>query len=169
MGTIERKGWYQSGSEPRRPVWNARNKVTTLGAVTHDGESLYFSTEEYLTADHAIQLVEALKQEFGEKLIVLLDQASYFYAKDLWEHVSGTRSIDTVGDTSIKCAEGDELKVWYFPSHLPELNPVESCWNQFKNWYKYRLIETLPELKATLPEAFRSISEPDLLDYISPC
>lgn len=134
--------------------------------MTHDGNSLYLSTEEYLTADHAIQLVEALKQEFGEKLIVLLDQASYFYARDLWEHVSGTQSIDTVDDTSIKCAEGDKLKVWYFPSHLPELNPVESCWNQFKDWYKYRFIETLAEVKATLPEAFTSISEPDLFDHI---
>ncbi|WP_366955432.1 transposase, partial [Pseudomonas aeruginosa] len=56
--------------------------------------------------------------------------------------------------------------VWYFPSHLPELNPVENCWNQFKNWYKYRFIETLDELTATLPDAFQSISEPDLLDYI---
>lgn len=166
VGTVERKGWYPIGSEPRRPVWNARNKVTTLGAITHDGESLYLSTEEYLTASHGIRLLEALKREFGEKLIVLLDQASYFYAKDLWEHVSGERSIETIDDTTIKCTEGDELKIWYFPSHLPELNPVESCWNQFKNWYKYRFIETLAEVKSTLPEAFRSISEPDLIEYI---
>lgn len=26
--------------------------LTTLGAVTHEGESLHLSTEEYLTADH---------------------------------------------------------------------------------------------------------------------
>lgn len=147
-------------------MWNARTKVTTLGAITHDGESLYLSTEEYLTADHAIQLVGALRREFGDKLVVLLDQASYFYAKDLWEYVSGERSTDTIDDTTIECVEGKGLRIWYLPSHLPELNPVENCWNQFKNWYKYRFIETLDELMATLPAAFRSISEPDLIDYI---
>lgn len=88
---------------------------------------VFISTEEYLTADHAIQLVEALKREFGEKLIIMLDQAPYFYAKDLWESVSGKRSLDTVDDSSIECADGDDLKIWYLPSHLPELNPVENC------------------------------------------
>lgn len=163
---MERRGWHPAGSDPRRPVWNARNKVTILGAVTHTGDSLYFSTEEYLTADHGIKLLKALKTEFGEKLIVFLDRAPYFYAKDLWEFVSGERSIDTIDDTSVACVLDESLQIWYLPPHLPELNPVENCWNQFKNWYKFRFFETLDELKATLSLAFNSISEPDVLDYI---
>lgn len=166
VGTVERKGWYPRGSEPRRPVWNARTKVTVLGAITPEGDNLYFLTEEYLTAEHAIHLLGALKREFGDKLVVFLDQASYFSAKDLWEYVSGERTTDAVDDTTIECVEGEDLRIWYLPSHLPELSPVENCWNQFKNWYKYRFIETHEELKATLPEAFQSISELDLLDYI---
>lgn len=140
--------------------------MTTLGAVTHEGESLYFSTEDYLTADHSIQLLQALKDEFGEKLIVILDRASYFYAMDLWEFVSGDRTISSIDDTSVACVKGENLQIWYLPPHLPELNPVENCWNQFKNWYKYRFIETLEELKPTLSRAFASISEPDILNYI---
>lgn len=168
VGMEERRGWYPVGSDPRSPERNARNKVTTLGAVTHEGESFYLYTDEYLTADHSIRLLQALIEEFGEKLIVILDRASYFYAKDVWEFVSGERSVETIGDTSVACSQGEKLQVWYLPPHLPELNPVEQCWNQFKGWYKYRFIETLSELKETLTSAFTSIYEPDILSYICP-
>ena len=168
VGTEERRGWYAVGSNPRRPVWNARTKVTTLGAVTHEGKSLYLSTEEYLTAEHGIAFLNALVEEFGEKLIVFLDRAPYFYAKDLWEFVSGERSVEYIDDTSIAYVSGETLQVWYFPPRLPELNPIEQCWNQFKAWYRYRFIEDLPALKRSLSTAFASINEPDILAYICP-
>lgn len=166
VGTVDRRGWYPVGSAPRRPVWNARTKVTTLGAVTHEGESLYLSTEEYLTAEHSIELLQALVEEFGEKLIVFLDRAPYFYAKDLWEFVGDERSVEYIEDTSVACVRGETLQVWYFPPRLPELNPVEQCWNQFKSWYRYRFIKDLPALKRSLSSAFASINEPNLLNYI---
>ena len=62
-----------------------------LGAVTDDGNSFYCWTEESLTADHGIQLLEALVEEFGEDLVAFLDRARHFYAKDLWEYMSGKR------------------------------------------------------------------------------
>ena len=73
--------------------------MTVLGAVTDDGDSFFCWTEENLTADHGIRLLEALKQQFGEELVVFLDRASYFYAKDLWEHVSGEEETETVSDS----------------------------------------------------------------------
>lgn len=168
VGSVERRGWYHRGSNPSRPVWNPREKVTTLGAITHEGESLYLFTEEYLDTDYGIHLLNALREEFGEKLIVLLDRAPYFYTKDLWEFVSGTRSTEYIGETSVERVTGENLQVWYFPSHLPELNPVEPCWNQFKAWYKYRFIEDMETLKRTLSSAFASITEPDILEYMAP-
>lgn len=166
VGTEERRGWYAVGSNPRRPVWNARTKVTTLGAVTHGGESLYLSTEEYLSAEHGIALLEALVEEFGERLIVFLDRAPYFYAKDLWEYVADERSVEYPDDTAVACVRGEILQVWYFPPRLPELDPIEQCWNQFKFWYRYQFIEDLPAVKRTLSTAFASINEPDILEYI---
>jgi transposase len=149
-------------------VSSSRKKVTVLKAVTHDGETLHFWTEETLTADHGVRLLGALRAKFGKKLVVLLDQASYFYAKDLWEFVSGDRSTACVGDTTVKCVRGDALQVWYFPPHLPELNPVEGCWNQLNNWFKYRLIEDLSELKAVLATALDEIPVPDIFNYLCP-
>lgn len=166
--TVRRRGWHPIGSNPELEVSSSRKKVTVLGAVTHDGDSLYFWTEETLTADHGIRVLQALVEEFGEKLVVLLDQAPYFYAKDLWEFVSGKRSIEHLDDTSIKCVSGSSLQAWYYPPHLPELNPLEHCWNQLKDWFKYRLIKKLPGLKQIISTALSSINEPDIIDYISP-
>jgi hypothetical protein len=93
-----------------------------------------------LTRFHEIRSLEALKDKFGEELVVFLDQAGYFYASDLWEHVGGERETETVGGSSVSCVRGDGLKIWYFPSKLPELNAVEGCWGQLQEWFKYRLI-----------------------------
>jgi hypothetical protein len=78
--------------------------------------------------------------------VVFLDRAGYFY-EDLWEHVSGERETETVGDSSVSCLRGDDLKVWSVPSKLPELNAVEGCWDQLQEWFKHRLIPDLSTLK----------------------
>ncbi|MEF8783758.1 MAG: transposase, partial [Haloarculaceae archaeon] len=132
-------------SEFKSPTEHEIYGQITYSAVTDDGESFYCWTEENLTRHHGIRLLEALKELFGEELVVFLDRAGYFYARDLWEHVSGERETKTVGDSSVSCVRGDNLEVWYFPSKLPELNAVEGCWDQLQEWFKYRLIENQGE------------------------
>ena len=75
--------------------------MTVLGAVTDDGDSFYCWTEENLTSQQGIWLLGALQERFGEELVVFLDRAGYFYNRDLWEHVSGERTTETVGDSSV--------------------------------------------------------------------
>ena len=94
--------------------------------------------------------------------MVFLDRAEYFYTRDLWEFVSGERETETVGDSSVSCVRGEELAGWYFPSKLPELNPVEGCWNQLYEWFKHRLIPDLPALKASILEGIDTIDEPNI-------
>lgn len=81
VGTVQRRGWYPIGSNPTIETSNSWEKVTVLGAVTDDGESFYCWTEENLKAARGIRLLEALKERFGEELVVFLDRARYFYAK----------------------------------------------------------------------------------------
>jgi len=142
--------------------------VTVLGAVTDDGDSFYCWTEDNLETQHGIWLVEALKNQFGEELVVFLDRAGYFYTRDLWEHVSGKRATETVGDSSVACVHGDDLDVWYFPPKLPELNPLEGCWDRLKEWFKHRLVPDLPTLKAQLQRGLPTVEEPNIWNYLCP-
>ena len=157
-----------TGSRPTVEVSGSREGVTILGAVSHEGESFYTWTEETLTADHGIAFLRALEAEFGENIVVLLDRAPYFYAKDLWEFVSGARSTEFVDDSSVEFVVGDSLQVWYFPPHSPDLNPVEGCWNQLDSWFNYRLIRSLDELKEMLKTSFQTISPPKISNYLCP-
>jgi len=164
--TVQRRGWYPIGSNPTIEVSSSRKSVTVLKAVTHEGDSLHCWTEENLTAQHGIRFLGALLAEFGEKLVIFLDQASYFYAKDLWEFVSGERLTECVDDTSVERVQREKLQVWYFPAHLPELNPVEGYWNKLNDWYKYRLIESLSELKTTLRTALDEVTSSGFFSYL---
>jgi hypothetical protein len=147
--------------------------VTVLGAVTDGGDSFFCWTEENLTRNHGIRLLEALKERFGEdsalseELVVFLDRAGYFYARDFWEHVSGERETETVGDSSVSCVRGDDLEVWYFPSKLPELNAVEGCWDQLQEWFNYRLMPDLSTLKEYIPRGLSAITEPNIWPHLT--
>ncbi|MFC7058037.1 transposase [Halovenus salina] len=162
-----RRGWFPIGSNPTVETSTSWESVTVLGAVTDDGDSFYCWTDENLTRFHGIRLLEALQERFGDELVVFLDRAGYFWARDLWEHVSGTRATETVGDSSVACVRGDDLEVWYFPSKLPELNAVEGCWDQLQEWFKHRLVPDLSTLEEYLRQGLSTINEPDIWPYLT--
>lgn len=157
-----------AGSDPIVDVSGSRHGVTLLGAVSRGGESFYTWSEETLTADHGISLLRALTDEFGENIVVLVDRAPYFYAKDLWEFVGGNRTTEFVDDTAVERVVGDSLQVWYFPPHSPELNPVEGCWNQLESWFNYRLVRDLDQLKTQIHAAITTIEPPQISNYLCP-
>lgn len=142
--------------------------MTVLGAITHDGRSYYCWTEENLTAAHGIRFLAGLEVEFGEKLVVLLDQAPYFYARDLWEFVSGERRTEYIGETSVERVRNQTVRAWYFPPRLPELNPVEQCWNQLEKWFNYLLVKDLSHLQEELLIALDELDEPNVFNYLLP-
>lgn len=142
--------------------------MTVLGAITHDGRSFYCWTEENLTADHGVRFLAALEATFGDQLVVLIDRASYFYAKKVWKSVSGVEATECIGDTSVERVRNDSFQAWYFPPRLPELNPVEQCWNQLEQWFNYLLIEDLPHLQEELRIALDELDEPNVFNYLLP-
>ena len=149
-------------------VSGSRYSVTVLGAVSHENESFYTWSEERLTADHGISLLRALQDEFDGKILVLVDRAPYFYAKDLWEFVGGDRETEFVDDTAVERVVGDSLQLWYFPPHAPELNPVEGCWDQLESWFNFRLVTELDQLKSLLKTAFETIDPPNISTCLCP-
>jgi hypothetical protein len=85
-------------------------------------------------------LLEALKDRYGEELVVFLDRAGYFYTRDLW----------------------------YSPPKLPELNPLEECRDRLKERVKHRLVPDLPTLKKQIKRGFPTVEEPNIWNYLLP-
>ena len=142
-------GWFREGERPTLPVSGAWDSVKLLGALTDQGETRFFECESNFTSEVTIHLLQALQQEFGEKIAVVLDNASYFTANAV---------KDFVEDTSIELI--------YFPRGSPKLNPVEECWRQFKQFLGNRSFDDIPELRDAIPAALDAIDPPNVYNYL---
>jgi hypothetical protein len=142
-------GWFPEGERPTLPVSGAWESVKLLGALTDRGETRFFDCESNFTAEVTIHLLQALQQEFGEKIAVVLDNASYFTANAVTDF-----------------AEETPVELIYLPRGSPELNPVEECWRQFKQFLGNRSFEELSQLRATIPAALDAINPPNPHNYL---
>ena len=93
--------------------------------------------------------MDALQTEFGEKLCVVLDNASYFTANAVEEFV---------GETPIELC--------YLPRGSPELNPAEECWKKLNQALGDRLFDTLDDLGDAALAALDSIKPPNFFTYL---
>lgn len=93
----------------------------------------------------------ALQTEFGEKICVVSDDASYFTANKVQEFVEDT-----------------PIELCYLPRGSPELNPAEECWQELDRELGNRLFETLEDLRGAALAALDSIKPPDVLTYFYP-
>ena len=120
-----------------------------LGAVTDNGERFIPLTPNRFNAEVAKHFLRAIQYEFGEKLAIVLDNASYFIAKTLK-----------------KQAAADGLLLGFLPSHSPELNPLESCWRQLRDGRANRLFRTVEEVKEYLSTALPTLNSPQIYEYL---
>ena len=121
---------FPEGERPSLPVTGAWDSIKLLGAVSDTGESFFLPCEENFNNDTTIRLLDALQTEFGEKICVVLDNASYFTANAVQELVEDT-----------------PIELCYLPRGSPELNPAEECWKKLSQALGDRLFDTLDELR----------------------
>jgi len=143
--------WFPEGERPTLPVSGAWESVKLLGGVTDENETFFIPCEENFTAEITTRLLEALQTRFGEKICVVLDNASYFQANAVHEY-----------------AEGTPIELCYFPRGSPELNPAEECWRQLHQRLGNRLFDTLDQLQAAVLDTLDSIEPPDIFTYLCP-
>ena len=97
----------------------------------------------------AAHFLRALQEEFGQKLVIVLDNAPYFIAKHLK-----------------KQAAKAGLLLEYLPPYAPEMNPLEQCWRQVNDGRANRLYRTLPELKTYLTSTLPTLNSPRIYEYL---
>ena len=143
--------WFPEEERPSLPVTGAWESIKLLGAVGERGETFFLPCEENVNSDTTIRLVDALLTEFGEKICVVSDNASYFTANAVEEFVEET-----------------PIELCYLPRGSPELNHVEECWRQLNQPLGNRLFDTLDELQEAALAALGGIKPPDVFTYLYP-
>ena len=147
--TAQKRGWFPVNSRPRLPVSGGRTSINLLGAVTDDGEHFISFVDGSFTGKVATHFLRALQEEFGKKLVIVLDNAPYFISKYLKKQAA------TAG-----------LLLEYLPSYAPEMNPLEQCWRQVNEGRANRLYRTLPELKSYLTSKLPALQAPKIYEYL---
>ena len=125
--------------------------IKLLGAVTDSGETFFLPCAVNFNSDTTIRLLDALRTEFGEKLCVVLDNASYFTAKAVKNFVAET-----------------PIELCYLPRGSPELNPTEQCWRYLNQSLGNRLFQSLDELQEAALAALDRFEAPNILTYLCP-
>jgi transposase len=106
------------------------------------------STNQF-NAGVAKHFLRAVQHEFGKKLVIVLDNASYFIAKTLK-----------------KQAVCGGLLLEFLPSHSPEPNSLESCWRQLRDGRANRLFLTLDDVKEYLSTALPALNLSQTCEYL---
>ena len=141
--------WFPEGERPSLPVTGTWDSIKLLGAVSDSGETFFLPCAENFNCDTTIRLLDALQTEFGEKICVVLDNASYFTANAVREFVEDT-----------------PIELCYLPRGSPELNPAEECCRQLDQELGNRLFNTLNERRDAALSALNRINIPNLFTYL---
>ena len=127
----------------------SRKGVNLLGAVTEYGNTTVLKCGGSFTSKVTIRFLEHLQAEFGEKLVVLLDQATYFTAS-------------AVKDFVVE----EPIELVYFPTGSPDLNPTEEYWRRLKQALGNRYFGTLGKIHSAIWSALDTIDPPGVYQYL---
>ena len=144
-----KRGWFPVNSRPRLPVSGVRERMNMLGAITDDGDRFIALTPNRFNAEVAKHFLRAVQHEFGQKLVIVLDNARYFIARTLK-----------------KQAAADGLLLAFLPPRSPEMNPLENCWLQLKAARANRLFRTLDDVKTHLSTTLPQLKSPEIYHYL---
>jgi len=94
-------------------VTGAWDHIELLAAGSDCGETLFLPCAENCNSDTTLRLHDALQTEFGEKICVVVINASYFTANAVQKFVEDT-----------------PIERCYLPRDVSEVDPAEECWRQ---------------------------------------
>ena len=113
--SISRKVWVQRGTKPRRLVTGLHKKIHIFGFLSEDKEKMFMSDKK-MNAKSFLRSLYKIRKRFG-KIILIIDRAPWHRAKKVQRYFTEHRR---------------ELKIIWFPTGCPDMNPVEECWRQAK-------------------------------------
>lgn len=144
-------GWFKRGERAIVEVSEQWEATKLLGALSEDCETIFYRCESNFNSEVTIHFLRSLQEEFGENLIVVLDNAPYFASKKVKEF-----------------AEDAGIDLCYLPRYSPQMNPVEECWRQLNMRLKNRLFDDIDHLNRAIQEALQVVNPPTMFNYLYP-
>lgn len=91
-------------------VGGTRHKLSMISTVTNQGKARWMIIDEAFNSDKLIEFMEALIDDAGKKVFLILDNLRVHHSKPVKKWLEENREM---------------IEVFYLPSYSPELNPDE--------------------------------------------
>ena len=147
MGVMTRSGrtWGEVGSPPKVVVSDQRGGYNVLSIVTPKGELIYDIEEKHIDGKRYIEFLQKVLEGRARPLIVIADNASFHRSKEIRDFVRAHRQ---------------KIRMFFLPTHSPELNPDEQVWNEIKHRQLGRQpIKSKPDLNRRISSALRILQQ----------
>jgi transposase len=120
IGVMTRSGrtWGEVGSPPKVVVSDQRGGYNVLSIVTPKGELIYDVEEKPINGARYIQFLQKVLEGRTRPLMIIADNVSFHRSKEV-------RDFDR--------ANRQKIRMFFLPTHSPELNPDEQVWNEVKH------------------------------------
>lgn len=115
--SVARYVWARKGSKPCILSTGVHKATCLFGVLSLDGRQL-FRQYDWVNGDNFLLFMKEAKRKFG-KFLIFLDKSN--------PHRKNKKVVEWL-KTNKNC-----IKVVWFPTARPELNPVEECWRQTKD------------------------------------
>lgn len=145
VGVSTRSGrtWGAVGQPPPVVAPDRRGGYNVLSIITAEGEMHYSLAAANINGKRYVAFLRQLLRTRTRPLIVIADRASFHRSAVVRQFVRAHRS---------------QIRLFFFPTHSPELNPDEQVWNEIK----HRRIGKQPvknkiDLKKRLRSALKSL------------
>ena len=136
---VRGRGYSRRGHTPvAYTVGGKRQKFSMISTVTNRGKTRWMIIEEAFNADKLIEFLQALIQDAGRKVFLILDNLRVHHSKPVKAWLAKHR---------------EQIEVFYLPSYSPELNPDERLNADLKQAIGSKVaVRTKAKLKAAANE-----------------
>ena len=141
---VRGRGYAPVGKTPVTfAVGGTRQKLSIVATVTNQGKRRCMIIDESFDSDKLIEFLQALIQDAGKKVFLILDNLRVHHSKPVKAWVDEHK---------------DKIELFYLPSYSPELNPEERLNADLKSaLYTKVPVRTKPKLKAATTEHMQSL------------
>ncbi len=135
--------WARRGVRPALTANSGRKRYSVLGGYSvQDQQQVSIRTEGTVNAQTVIAWIDALEEAFpdAERITVYVDNARYFHARLVKEHLVGKRVVFV-----------------YLPPYSPNLNLIERLWKFCKKKLLVNFYPTFAIFTRAIDEFFQDI------------
>ena len=147
IGVMTRSGrtWGEVGSPPKVVVSDQRGGYNVLSIVTPKGELIYDMEEKPIDGKRYIEFLQKVLENRTCPLIVIADNTPFHRSQEVRNFVRANRQ---------------KIRVFFLPTHSPNLNPDEQVWNEVKYRQLGRQpIQSKPDLKRRIHASLKRLQQ----------